>query len=137
MVGDVINTVEVQAGGDENILFCKRNELEWLKFEAQWIYHSLDGGRTWVLIPAERTLWAHIVLAPSEWPPIPQAFGWRNGVITIAHSDLHEDGSPNFRYLSSFNDLKRKWTSKSFGRSRNYFEPWWMTVDFEIQTAVP
>lgn len=121
---------------EPNPKISKLNDQEWLKCDALRLYHSSNGGQTWMRLPDDRTLLTRIAQAPCECPPIPQAFGWRKHEITVAHSDFHEDGSPNFRYLSSFDVRRQKWATTYVGRVSDYDEKWWLSFQFESLVEV-
>ncbi|MYM26573.1 hypothetical protein GTP46_28510 [Duganella sp. FT135W] len=115
----------------QRLVYCKRDAQEWLKCENLVLFHSSDAGNSWQQLPMERTLWSRLVLAASDWPPTPRAFGWRNGKIVILHDDFHEDGSPNFRFVSTFNPQSKKWAAKSYGPVSDYSEQWWSELAFD------
>lgn len=124
---------------DSQVSICKRDERRWLKYQHLGLYHSGDGGQTWHALPTQRTLWSRIAQAGSSWPPIPRAFGWRKECITVAHNDVHEDGAPRWRYISTFDEHCQQWSMKLMGRvtALNRSDSWWQDVGFEVVVAVP
>jgi hypothetical protein len=110
-----------------------------LRCEHSRLSHSADGGRSWRLLPMHQTLWgrilSHFIL---EWPPIPIAMGWRNGKIAVVHADFHEDGSPNGRYISSFEERKGRWSTRQCGLvpDGDKSDHWWIKARFEIVVCV-
>ena len=77
-------------------------------------------------------------LVDLEWPPIPVAYGWKDGKIAIARADLHEDESPNGRYVNTFDETKGHWSTRQAGiaRSGDKHDNWWERMGFDILVSV-
>lgn len=115
---------------------CVRNERERLRCKDLQLYFSADGGASLMKLPFKRTLWARMIHPTAQWPFVTRAFGWYHGKIVAAHDDFHEDGSPNFRYLSHFDESTQVWSSRSYGPVTDYGETWWRSLEFEAIVEV-
>ena len=113
---------------------CKRSAKEALRCEGFRLSHTVDGGASWRMLPMRQTIWGRLLsLLTMEWPPVPTAFGWKHGKIAVAHADLHEDGSPNLRYVSTFDEAKGRWSTRTEGMVSDTrgTAHWWEGVGFD------
>jgi hypothetical protein len=111
---------------------CKRSTGEHLKCEYFKLFYSADGGSVWTPLSTRRTLWSGISNAFGTWPAIPVAYGWLGGRIAMAHVDFHEDESPRWRYLSTYDLDAARWSTRGLGPVESAPSAWWEALGFEV-----
>jgi hypothetical protein len=116
---------------------CRRNEVEWLRYQNGELSVSVDGGTTWVLLDWKMGLVSRLncVIHRAEWPPGLDCFGWRRGRVTVA---WHGHGEEQFnigKYLATFDNRKQRWSLEFVGVFKEPDEQlyrWFESEGFEV-----